>query len=90
MTIGSCGDGSNAYTDTNPNNCVFTIPPSSVRNIGDELNERGVSWAYLGDQFRGSERLADVRRRRAANQRRRQYAGKRSTAGGWAMLISRP
>ena len=34
---GYFGDGSNAYTDNNDNNTVFTIPPSSVRNIGDEL-----------------------------------------------------
>ena len=25
---GYFGDGTNAYTDTNPNNYVFTIPPS--------------------------------------------------------------
>ncbi|HYA66466.1 MAG TPA: alkaline phosphatase family protein [Burkholderiaceae bacterium] len=48
---GYFGDGSNAYTNTNPNNYVFTIPPSSVRNIGDELNEKGITWAYYGDQF---------------------------------------
>ncbi len=27
---GYFGNGNNAYTDTNPNNTVFTIPPSSV------------------------------------------------------------
>ena len=48
---GYFGDGSNAYTDTNPNNYVFTVPPSNVRNIGDELNERNISWGYYGDQF---------------------------------------
>jgi len=48
---GYFGDGSNAYTDTNTNNYVFTIPPSSVRTIGDELNDKGISWAYYGDQF---------------------------------------
>ncbi len=48
---GYFGDGSNAYTDTNPNNYVFTIPPSSVRNIGDVLNDNKISWAYYGDQF---------------------------------------
>jgi len=48
---GYFGDGSNAYTDTNPNNYVYTIPPSSVRTIGDVLNEKGISWAYYGDQF---------------------------------------
>ncbi|HMK91129.1 MAG TPA: alkaline phosphatase family protein [Methylocystis sp.] len=54
---GYFGDGSNAYTDTNPNNTVFTIPPSKVPNIGDVLNEAGVSWAYYGDQF--AQYLAD-------------------------------
>jgi len=48
---GYFGDGSNAYTDTNPNNYVYTIPPSSVRTIGDVLNEKGITWAYYGDQF---------------------------------------
>jgi phospholipase C len=48
---GYFGDGSNAYTDTNPNNYVFTVPPSSVRNIGDVLNEKHISWAWYGDQF---------------------------------------
>jgi phospholipase C len=48
---GYFGDGTNAYTDTNARNYVFTIPPSNVRNIGDALNDKGVSWAYFGDQF---------------------------------------
>jgi phospholipase C len=30
---------------------VFTVPPSSVRNIGDALLEKNISWAYFGDQF---------------------------------------
>ena len=48
---GYFGDGSNAYTDTNPNNYVFTIPPSNVHTIGDLLNTHNISWAYYGDQF---------------------------------------
>jgi phospholipase C len=48
---GYFGDGSNAYTDTNPNNYVYTIPPSNVTNIGDRLNAQSVSWAYFGDQW---------------------------------------
>ncbi|MDE3176973.1 MAG: phosphoesterase [Pseudomonadota bacterium] len=48
---GYFGDGSNAYTDTNANNYVFTIPPSTLRNIGDELNDKRISWAYFGDQW---------------------------------------
>ena len=48
---GYFGDGSNAYTDTNASNYVYTIPPSSVRNIGDALTKKNVSWAYYGDQW---------------------------------------
>jgi phospholipase C len=48
---GYFGDGSNAYTDTNSNNYVYTIPPSNVRTIGDALIDKGVSWAYYGDQW---------------------------------------
>jgi phospholipase C len=48
---GYFGDGSNAYTDTNANNFVFTVPPSSLRNIGDVLNDKKISWAYYGDQW---------------------------------------
>ena len=48
---GYFGDGSNAYTDTNPSNYVYTIPPSSVRNIDNELTDNNISWAYYGDQF---------------------------------------
>jgi phospholipase C len=49
---GYYGNGTNAYADiTNPNETVFTIPPSTLRNIGDELNEHNISWAYYGDQW---------------------------------------
>jgi phospholipase C len=48
---GYFGDGSNAYTDPNVANTPFTIPPSKVRNIGDDLLEHRVSFAYFGDQF---------------------------------------
>ena len=48
---GYFGDGSNAYTDHYVYNTPFTIPPSSVRNIGDALLEKNVSWKYYGDQF---------------------------------------
>jgi phospholipase C len=48
---GYFGDGSNAYTDTNPNNTVFTIPPSSVPSIGDKLIANHISWKYYGDQW---------------------------------------
>jgi phospholipase C len=48
---GYFGDGSNAFTDTNANNTVFTIPPSSVPSIGDRLIASEVSWKYYGDQW---------------------------------------
>ncbi|HZP05647.1 MAG TPA: alkaline phosphatase family protein [Terracidiphilus sp.] len=48
---GYFGNGNNAYTDTNPNNTVFTIPPSSVRSIGDEMLSKDISWKYYGDQW---------------------------------------
>jgi phospholipase C len=49
---GYYGDGRNAYADIgNPNETVFTIPPSPLRNIGDELLERKISWKYYGDQW---------------------------------------
>ncbi|MCU1299755.1 MAG: phosphoesterase [Candidatus Sulfotelmatobacter sp.] len=49
---GYYGDGSSAYADIgNPNETVFTIPPSPLRDIGDELMEKNISWAYYGDQW---------------------------------------
>ncbi|MGA7917110.1 MAG: alkaline phosphatase family protein [Candidatus Acidiferrales bacterium] len=48
---GYFGNGNNAFTDTNPDNTVFTIPPSSVPSIGDDLNTKDISWKYYGDQW---------------------------------------
>jgi phospholipase C len=48
---GYFGNGDNAFTDLNPHNTVFTIPPSSTRSIGDELLDKNVSWKYYGDQW---------------------------------------
>jgi len=49
---GYYGDGSNAYADIkNPYNTVFTAPPSTVRNIGDALLAKNISFAWFGDQF---------------------------------------
>jgi phospholipase C len=48
---GYFGNGNNAYTDTNANNTVFTIPPSSVPSIGDDMNKANISWKYYGDQW---------------------------------------
>jgi len=45
------GNGKNAYRDQNPANTPFTIPPSSTRSIGDDLNDNGISWKYYGDQW---------------------------------------
>jgi phospholipase C len=36
------------FGDGTVNSGQFAIPPSSVRNIGDELLERDVSWRYYG------------------------------------------
>ncbi|WP_066514320.1 alkaline phosphatase family protein [Bradyrhizobium macuxiense] len=48
---GYFGNGNNAYTDTNPSNTPFTIPPSTRRSIGDSLNDKNISWKYYGDQW---------------------------------------
>jgi len=48
---GYFGNGKNAYKDDNPNNTVFTIPPSSTPSIGDDLNKAKISWKYYGDQW---------------------------------------
>jgi len=44
-------DGTNAYTDSNPSNTPFTIPPTSQRSIGDVLIENNVSWKGYNDQW---------------------------------------
>jgi phospholipase C len=52
---GYYGDGTSEYADIgNPNEggqTVFTIPPSSVRSIGDELIEHHIGWKYYGAQW---------------------------------------
>jgi phospholipase C len=48
---GYFGNGSNAYTDPNPANTVFTIPPASTPSIGDKLIAAKISWKYYGDQW---------------------------------------
>jgi phospholipase C len=48
---GYFGNGNNASTDTNANNTVFTIPPSSTPSIGDVMLAANVSWKYYGDQW---------------------------------------
>ncbi len=48
---GYFGNGKDAYTDNSPDNTVFTVPPSPVRSIGDELIANNISWKYYGDQW---------------------------------------
>jgi phospholipase C len=48
---GYFGNGNNAFTDTNANNTVFTVPPSSTPSIGDDLLSNNISWKYYGDQW---------------------------------------
>lgn len=48
---GYYGNGVVASTDTSAGNTVFTVPPSTVRNIGDALLEKNISWKYYGDQW---------------------------------------
>ena len=48
---GYYGNGVVASTDTTKGNTVFTVPPSTVRNIGDALLEKNISWKYYGDQW---------------------------------------
>jgi len=35
------------------------VPPSTLRNIGDALNEKGVSWAYYGGGYDAAVRVAN-------------------------------
>jgi len=48
---GYFGNGNDAFTDTSPDNTVFTIPPSSTPSIGDTMLAAKVSWKYYGDQW---------------------------------------
>jgi len=36
-----------------------SIPPSTVRTIGDALNEKGISWAYYGGAYNAAVNLAN-------------------------------
>jgi len=35
------------------------VPPSSLRTIGDALNEKGISWAYYGGGYNAAVRVAN-------------------------------
>ena len=54
---GYFGDGSNAYTDQNPSNYVYTVPPSSVRDDRRRTVQQRYLLGYFGDQF--DQYLAD-------------------------------
>ncbi len=46
---GYFGNGNVAFGD--PNTTVFTIPPTTVRSIGDALMDKNISFTYFGDQW---------------------------------------
>jgi phospholipase C len=48
---GYFGNGANAYTDPSPANTVFTVPPSSLPSIGDDMLAHNISWKYYGDDW---------------------------------------
>ena len=51
---GFLGDGTSAYSSaviSDPGQTVFTIPPFPIRTIGNALSDKGISWAYYGDQW---------------------------------------
>jgi phospholipase C len=48
---GYFGNGADAYTDTSSHNTVFTVPPSTLPTIGDELMSHNVSFTYFGDDW---------------------------------------
>ncbi len=48
---GYFGDGSDAYTDHNPNNVPFTIPGTTQHSIADVLLQGNISWKSYNDQW---------------------------------------
>jgi phospholipase C len=51
---GYLGDGTSAYSSavlSDPGQTVFAIPPFPIRTLGNALSEKGISWAYFGDQW---------------------------------------
>jgi phospholipase C len=49
----------NGNIDTKGIAAGTSIPPSSVRTIGDALNEKNISWAYYGGAYNAAVRLAN-------------------------------
>jgi phospholipase C len=55
----SPGFRANGDVDTAGITAGTSIPPSSLRTIGDALNEKKVSWAYYGGGFNAAVRVAN-------------------------------
>jgi phospholipase C len=49
----------NGAIDTNGIALGGSIPPSSVRTIGDALNDKSISWAYYGGAYNAAVNLAN-------------------------------
>jgi phospholipase C len=49
----------NGIVDTVGITAGTSIPPSSVRTIGDALNDKGISWAYYGGAYNAAVNLAN-------------------------------
>jgi len=49
----------NGAIDTNGIASGTSIPPSSVRTIGDALNDKSISWAYYGGAYNAAVNLAN-------------------------------
>jgi phospholipase C len=47
----------NGQLDTANINAGSSVPPSSLRTIGDALNEKNISWAYYGGGFNAAVRF---------------------------------
>ena len=48
---------SNGQLNTAAINAGTAVPPSSLRTIGDALNEKAISWAYFGGGFNAARRF---------------------------------
>jgi len=48
---------SNGAINTAAINAGTAVPPSSLRTIGDALNEQGIDWAYYGGGFNAARRF---------------------------------
>ena len=49
----------NGATDMSGISAGTSIPPSSVRTIGDSLNDKSISWAYYGGAYNAAVNLAN-------------------------------